>query len=668
MLYTDAQINNLLLNDQLAAAAARVREQIKGSHHHFEEATIAEVLAERDSKWVSELELERSPPGLLNVMTRRLLGQAEAPDAALLRRVVALAAEKEATEDSELRTRMRKRAKAMEYGTKRRDYIAAVRDGREPGDQIALELLAALLHLHVRLLREDGTQEKEIKCAAPVAELHLLSADNTFSTLVVPYLKGVERAAPADGVPKPPSAWRLPVAGEQMEVEVEVVGWCPANVITVLADGGQLLMRINSSDGEVWDDWFTWENEGTDWKRPPLPLATDAVAAAAPASPVTVPASPDASDDTGSSPPTRPVEPHAGSGGVDRPTRAGRAIAAAAAINSGGGGGGDATSDGGGGVVYGGPRTRPRGRAPRGKAWNGVTGTWEGTDEARAEAQVEGAQAVAVQPVAQEEGGGDGVTDLSQLHGAVKAFTERHLTPVSAPPDEPAEPEATKLSLEPPEQPTKMVALLAQCSAVEAEGVGVGVATAACLKMCADKEGALYAHMDKLESKVVQAEEEQQKLEVCNQSLQQAGLDTNEVRAKLNDTNSSVDQLRRELVACGEALAVVQSLPEQLQQVLPLPPTSYTPGPPPTQPPVLPPALATATTLTPTSQSPPTPLAGVARAPGAQRGGGGPVQGAAGLRDGASRRAEALRGSGGVGGGQAVRAGGEERGGDHGVA
>ena len=94
MLYTDAQINNLLLNDQLAAAAARVREQIKGSHHHFEEATIAEVLAERDSKWVSELELERSPPGLLNVMTRRLLGQAEAPDAALLRRVVALAAER----------------------------------------------------------------------------------------------------------------------------------------------------------------------------------------------------------------------------------------------------------------------------------------------------------------------------------------------------------------------------------------------------------------------------------------------------------------------------------------------------------------------------------------------------------------------------------------------
>ena len=327
MLYTDAQVNNLLLNNQLDAAAARVREQIKAGHNHFEEATVATVVAERDSKWVSELDLERSPPGLLNATTRRLLGQAEAPavsDAALLRRVVALAAEKEAATDSELRTRMRERAKAMKYGTMRRDYIAAVRDGREPGDQIALELLAALLHLHVRLLREDGSQEKEIKCAAPVAELHLLPADNTFCTLVVPHLKGVERAAPADGVPKPPPAWALPVAGEQMEVEVVGVGWCPANVITVLADGGQFLMRISSSDGDVWDDWFTWKNEGTDWKRPgPLPLATDAVAAPAPASPVTVPASPDASDDTGSSPPTRPIDPHAGSGGGHRPTRGG---------------------------------------------------------------------------------------------------------------------------------------------------------------------------------------------------------------------------------------------------------------------------------------------------------------------------------------------------------
>ena len=514
MLYTDAQVNNLLLNNQLDAAAARVREQIKAGHNHFEEATVATVVAERDSKWVSELELELSPPGLLNATTRRLLGQAEAPavsDAALLRRVVVLVAEKEAATDSELRTRMRERAKAMKYGTMRRDYIAAVRDGREPGDQIALELLAALLHLHVRLLREDGSQEKEIKCAAPVAELHLLPADNTFCTLVVPHLKGVERAAPADGVPKPPPAWALPVAGEQMEVEVVGVGWCPANVITVLADGGQFLMRISSSDGDVWDDWFTWKNEGTDWKRPgPLPLATDAVAAPAPASPVT---------------------------------------------------------------VCGGLKTRPRGRAPGGKTWNGVTGTWEGTDEARAEAQAEGAQAVAAQPVAQAEGGGDGVTDLSQLHGAVEALTERQLTPVPAPPDAPAESEATKLSIEPPEQPTKMVALLAQFSAVEAEGVEVGAATAACLEMCADKESALYAHMDQLESKVAQAEEEWQQLEVCSQSLQQAGLDvTKEVSAKLNDTNSCVDQLRRELVACGEALAVVQLLPEQLQQQVP-PPT-----------------------------------------------------------------------------------------------
>jgi hypothetical protein len=232
------------------------------------------------------------------------------------------------------------------------------------------------------------------------------------------------------------------------------------------------------------------------------------------------------------------------------------------------------------------PATRPsRARAPSAKLIESVAAAstprvraevvaQRGGMEARAaEAAALGATAAA-QPVAQEEGGGDGVTDLSQLHGAVEALTERHLTPVPAPPDEPAEPEATKLSLEPPEQPTKMVALLAQCSAIEAESVKVGEETAACLKMCADKEGALYAHTDKLKAMVVQAEEEQQNLEVGNQSLQQAGLDTNEVRAKLNDTNSSVDQLRRKLVACGQALADVQSLPEELQQQVP-PPTPY---------------------------------------------------------------------------------------------
>ena len=641
---TEAQINNLLLNGKVAAAAACVREKLKGGHNHLEETEIGTRIAERDSKSVSELELERSPPGLLDAMTQRLLGQTDASTATLLRRVLALAAEEKAVADPELRVQMRERAKAMQYGTMRRDYLAAVRDGREPGDEIALELLAALLHLHVRLLREDGSEEREIKCAGPpLAELHLLPAGDTFCTLVVPDFKGVEQAAPADGVPEPPPAWVPPAVGERVDVDVEDDGWCSAKVLAVLADGQfkvQVSVAPSNCDSSVtpsgmasprpslsMDDWLTWEDEGKDWRRrtdAPLPLATDSVAApAAITSPDAAPTSPattDASDETVSSPPTRPIDPHAGSGGEDHPIRAGRAIAAAAAINS--GGGGDATSDGGGGVGGGGLKKRPRGRSPAGKTWNDAMGEWEGTDEARAEAQAEGAQAVAAQAAAQAEGGGDDVTDLSQLRGAVDALTERMLAPVlEASADAPVDSEATELSLKWPEQPTKMVALLAQCSALGAEGVEVDAETEVCIEMCDDKKGALHARTDKLELEEVQAEEALQKLEGCNESLQQAGCDTNEVRAKLSAAINSLEQLQRERVACGEALTVVQLLPEQLQQQVPVRPT-----------PALPPALATATTSASTSQSPPTPLAGVARAPGAQRGGSGSVQGAAELR------------------------------------
>lgn len=72
MLYTNAQINNLLLNGTLDAAAA-AREKIKAGHNHLEEDQIATRIAERESKSVSELELERSEPGL-NALASRLLG------------------------------------------------------------------------------------------------------------------------------------------------------------------------------------------------------------------------------------------------------------------------------------------------------------------------------------------------------------------------------------------------------------------------------------------------------------------------------------------------------------------------------------------------------------------------------------------------------------------
>ena len=59
-------------------------------------------------------------------------------------------------------------------------------------------------------------------------------------------------------------------------------------------------------------------------------------------------------------------------------------------------------------------------------------------------------------------------------------------------------------------------------------------ATAACLEMCADKERALCARIDELKSKAVEVEEELRKFKDLEAKTQQAGCDTNDVRAKLS--------------------------------------------------------------------------------------------------------------------------------------
>ena len=589
MLLRPAQINTLLLNDTLDAAAAAAREKIKAVHNHLEEDEIATRIAKRDSKSVSELGLERSMPNL-NALAPRLLGSPAASASTTIRRLIVKTAEKKAAASPELKTRMRERSEDMGYGTTWRDYLTAVIDGSEHGDDIALELLTTSLHLHMRLLRGDGSVEKEIKCeGTPLAVVHLLSEGNTFYTLVVTDFKDVKPAAPADNVPEPPPAWVLPAVGDWVEVEVEDDGWCPAKVLAVLDRQFKVQVSVVPSNDDSsataasevtpslsMDDWLTWAQEvsqgGTEWRRPadaPLPLATDAAP-----SPVAVPASPE-SDDT--------ADPHAGSGWEDHPTRAGRAT----------------TPDSGGGVVGGGLQPRPRG-APRRdasgrpKTWNGATGQW---DEARAEAQV--AQ-VAVQadpaprapppPAPPPDAVATGVTDLAPLLKAVEDVTKRLVASVlPAPADVPVEVEAAELSLELPKQPTKMVVQLARRGAIEAEGAEVDAATEACLAMCEAKESALLAHMGTLESKEAEAEETLVKRQDLEASMQQQGCDTNEMRTKVNDTNSALEQLQSEQQECSEALAAVQSLPEQLeQQVPPLPtprPTPLPPRPPPSLPP-----------------------------------------------------------------------------------
>ena len=70
----------------------------------------------------------------------------------------------------------------------------------------------------------------------------------------------------------PPDGWRWVMEGETIEVEVAAsedapAVWVTAEVLTVLVDGS-FQARIVLPDGsDEWDDWFSWQEEGTDWRR-----------------------------------------------------------------------------------------------------------------------------------------------------------------------------------------------------------------------------------------------------------------------------------------------------------------------------------------------------------------------------------------------------------------
>ena len=69
-----------------------------------------------------------------------------------------------------------------------------------------------------------------------------------------------------------PEEWVWPVEGEGIEVEVAVSedtppAWVGAEVLVVLVDG-TFQARIVLPDGsDQWEDWFSWQEEGTEWRR-----------------------------------------------------------------------------------------------------------------------------------------------------------------------------------------------------------------------------------------------------------------------------------------------------------------------------------------------------------------------------------------------------------------
>ena len=92
--------------------------------------------------------------------------------------------------------------------------------------------------------------------------------------------RGAEARAPLPGTraptrrKAPPDNWQWLFEGDTIEVEVahpqimDEVAWIKAKVLTVLADG-TFQARIVLPDGsDQWEDWFSWQEEGTDWRRP----------------------------------------------------------------------------------------------------------------------------------------------------------------------------------------------------------------------------------------------------------------------------------------------------------------------------------------------------------------------------------------------------------------
>ena len=72
--------------------------------------------------------------------------------------------------------------------------------------------------------------------------------------------------------PPPPAEWLWPREGDWIQVEVAIKKespptWVAAQVVVMLVDG-MFQAQIVLPDGtDEWLDWFTWEEEGSDWRR-----------------------------------------------------------------------------------------------------------------------------------------------------------------------------------------------------------------------------------------------------------------------------------------------------------------------------------------------------------------------------------------------------------------
>ena len=85
----------------------------------------------------------------------------------------------------------------------------------------------------------------------------------------------------SESPPPPPPDWEWPALDDVIQVEVTdsygVTAWQRATVREVLVDGWfQAEIMVKGTLGgrkECWEDWFTWREEGVDWRRLPSAAA-----------------------------------------------------------------------------------------------------------------------------------------------------------------------------------------------------------------------------------------------------------------------------------------------------------------------------------------------------------------------------------------------------------
>ena len=126
----------------------------------------------------------------------------------------------------------------------------------------------------------------EAASARPVYATEVIGSSSAYATVAQ---RGTQPASSSDAFsseapppPPPPDGWACPSIGDGIEVEVQLdeaspaTCWVVAHVYSANPDGSFWATITLPDDSDQWEDMFTWETEGNDWRRPEMSGVDDA--------------------------------------------------------------------------------------------------------------------------------------------------------------------------------------------------------------------------------------------------------------------------------------------------------------------------------------------------------------------------------------------------------